>query len=84
MPANGVTGPSGLPVSGFGEGGSVARNNFGFEKRQRELSKERKKEEKRQRKLERQNAEQDAPAAPGSPEEDPEADGNPPTAYPRG
>jgi len=32
----------------------VARNHFGFEKRQRELSKERKKEEKRQRKEERQ------------------------------
>lgn len=36
----------------------MARNNFGFEKRQRELSKERKKEETRQRKLERQNADQ--------------------------
>jgi hypothetical protein len=36
----------------------VARNHFGFEKRQRELSKERKKEEKRQRKEERQNVDQ--------------------------
>jgi hypothetical protein len=36
----------------------MARNNYGFEKRQRELIKERKKEEKRQRKLDRKNAEQ--------------------------
>jgi hypothetical protein len=36
----------------------MARNNYGFEKRQRELSKERKKEEKRQRKLDRRNADQ--------------------------
>jgi hypothetical protein len=36
----------------------MARSNYGFEKRQRELSKERKKEEKRQRKLDRKNADQ--------------------------
>jgi hypothetical protein len=36
----------------------MARNNYGFEKRQRELLKERKKEEKRQKKLERSNADQ--------------------------
>ena len=35
----------------------MARNNYGFEKRQRELNKEKKKEEKRQRKLERRNIE---------------------------
>ena len=57
MPANGVTGSPGLP-SPAREGGPVARNNFGFEKRQRELSKERKKEEKRQRKQDRQNVDQ--------------------------
>ena len=34
----------------------MARNHYGFEKRQRELIKERKKEEKRQRKLDRRNA----------------------------
>jgi hypothetical protein len=33
----------------------VARNKYGIEKRQRELSKERKKEEKRQRKLDRKS-----------------------------
>jgi hypothetical protein len=55
MPANGVTGPR-LPVSGLGAGASIARNHYGFEKRQRELIKERKKEEKRQRKLDRRNA----------------------------
>ena len=38
----------------------MARNNYGFEKRQRELTKEKKKEEKRLRKLERQNV-QDPP-----------------------
>ena len=41
----------------------MARNDFGFGKRQRELSKERKKEEKRQRKLDRQNAEPGLDAA---------------------
>lgn len=34
---------------------TLARNNYGFEKRQRELSKERKKAEKLQRKLDRAN-----------------------------
>jgi len=44
----------------------VARNNFSFKKRQRELSKEQKQEEKRQRKQERQNAEEaDDAQAPG-------------------
>ena len=36
----------------------MARNNYGFEKRQRELTKEKKKEEKRLRKLERQNTQE--------------------------
>jgi hypothetical protein len=36
----------------------MARNHYGFEKRQRELIKERKKEEKRQRKLDRRNEDQ--------------------------
>jgi hypothetical protein len=35
----------------------LARNNYNFEKRQRELNKERKKEEKRQRKLQRKEPE---------------------------
>jgi hypothetical protein len=48
----------------------VARNNFGFEKRQRELTKERKKEEKRQRKLERQNVDQPPDAEQAEPGED--------------
>ena len=46
----------------------MARNNYGFEKRQRELLKERKKEEKRQRKLERKSSDQvleDATDEPG-------------------
>jgi hypothetical protein len=47
----------------------VARNNYGFEKRQRELSKERKKEEKRQRKLERRSADQASVAEPQAAEE---------------
>ena len=55
MPVNGVTGLR-PPVSGLRAGASMARNNYGFEKRQRELIKERKKEEKRQRKLDRKNA----------------------------
>ena len=52
----------------------MARNNYGFEKRQRELSKERKKEEKRQRKLDRKNADQISDAAPHEPGEKPEGD----------
>jgi primosomal protein N'' len=58
MPANGVTGP-GLPCPDLAREPPMARNHYGFEKRQRELIKERKKEEKRQRKLERRNADQD-------------------------
>jgi hypothetical protein len=53
----------------------VARNNFGFGKRQRELSKERKKEEKRQRKVDRQNADQRADATPKEPGDDSGAEG---------
>ena len=51
----------------------MARNNYGFEKRQRELSKEKKKEEKRQRKLERKSAEADEAGTPDG-EETPERD----------
>jgi hypothetical protein len=48
-------------VSGLRKGSAlVARKPYNFEKRQRELSKERKKEEKRQRKLERKNPDDDA------------------------
>jgi hypothetical protein len=61
------------PVSGFGDGGFVARDNFGFGKRQRELSKERKKEEKRQRKADRQNTDQATDAAPQEQGEEPGA-----------
>ena len=50
----------------------MARNNHGFEKRQRELSKERKKEQKRQRKLDRKTTEQAYDAAPQDPAENPE------------
>jgi hypothetical protein len=47
--------------------GSVAlpKRNYGFEKRQKELNKQRKQEEKRQRKLERSSA----PPAEGEAEE---------------
>jgi hypothetical protein len=52
----------------------MARNNYGFEKRQRELNKERKKEEKRQRKLDRRNADEAIDAAPQEPGEGSEPD----------
>jgi hypothetical protein len=44
----------------------MAKPNFGFEKRQREMAKKKKKEEKLQRKLDKKNApdETDAQAAP--------------------
>jgi hypothetical protein len=53
----------------------VARNNFNFEKRQREQNKERKKEEKRQRKLERQSPDQVADGATQESGEGAEAEG---------
>lgn len=43
-------------VSGLHRERPLARNHYGTDKRQRELSKERKKEEKRQRKLDRKSA----------------------------
>jgi hypothetical protein len=52
----------------------MARNNYGFEKRQRELIKERKKEEKRQRKLERKSADDVADSATQQPGEGSEPD----------
>jgi hypothetical protein len=54
----------------------VARNNYGFEKRQRELNKEKKKEEKRQRKLERKVDEQGSDAEPQAPDENTLAEPN--------
>jgi hypothetical protein len=53
----------------------VARNNFNFEKRQREQKKERKKEEKRQRKLDRQSTDQVADGTTQEPGEGAEAEG---------
>ena len=52
----------------------MARSNYGFEKRQRELTKEKKKEEKRQRKLERKSADEVSDAAPQEPGENLEGD----------
>lgn len=54
----------------------MARNNYGFEKRQRELIKERKKEEKRQRKLDRKSTDPVSDAEPQEPGESSEADRN--------
>jgi hypothetical protein len=47
----------------------MARKSYNFEKRQRELGKERKKEEKRQRKLDRKTADDGPDAEPGEPGE---------------
>jgi hypothetical protein len=52
----------------------MARNNYGFEKRQRELIKERKKEEKRQRKLERKSTDEVVDSATQQPGEGSEPD----------
>jgi hypothetical protein len=41
----------------------MARTNFGFDKRQKELKRKKKSEEKRQRILDRRNAVPDAPPA---------------------
>ena len=51
-------------------GDSVAKPNFNFQKRQRELAKEQKRKEKEARKAERraEQARADAPEAPGTPD----------------
>ena len=50
-------------------GGRLARHNYSFEKRQRDLAKKQKKEEKRQRKLERPDgAEGDGEAGETNPD----------------
>jgi hypothetical protein len=53
------------PSTIFTKGDPLARSNYKFEKRQKEIAKQKKKEEKRQRKLERQPPEEsDAENAP--------------------
>jgi len=53
----------------------LARPNFEYQKRQKELEKKKKKEEKLQRRLEKKNApaegDPDAPSEPGAPAADP-------------
>jgi hypothetical protein len=44
---------------------SLPKRNFGFEKRQKELNKQRKKEEKKQRKLDRGNLSSEETTAEG-------------------
>ena len=59
------------PASALSPTGSdlLARNNYGFEKRQKELRRQLKKEEKRQRKLDRaKEATEPRPDEPESPE----------------
>jgi hypothetical protein len=53
---------------------SLPKRNYGFEKRQKELTKQRKKEEKAQRKLDRAKA-----SSEGTEPEHPSPDGAPPT-----
>jgi hypothetical protein len=47
---------------------TMARTNYTWEKRQKELAKKKKKEEKRQRKLEKKKDPSDAPLAEDLPE----------------
>ena len=62
--------PGGPPSTIFTKGDTLARSNFKFEKRQKEILKKKKKEDKRQRKLERKEPEaaesENAPPAPAS------------------
>jgi len=44
----------------------LARNNYSYAKRQRELAKKKKKEEKRQRKLEKKNKQSEDAAGTGA------------------
>lgn len=55
--AVGARTPAAIPdiigINSFGEGAAVAKPNYQFQKRQKELKKKKKMEEKRQRKLEK-------------------------------
>jgi len=44
-----------LQIRTLNKDGFLARNNYSFEKRQKELARKKKKEEKKQRRLEKQN-----------------------------
>ena len=44
-----------LQILTLNKDGFLARNNYSFEKRQKELARQKKKEEKKQRRLEKQN-----------------------------
>ena len=48
----------------------MARTNYSFEKRQKELAKKKKKEEKRQRKLEKKNISDEDTENPSPPEDE--------------
>ncbi len=60
----------------------MARQNYGFEKRQREMKKNKKKEEKRQKKLERGGSTEDAPTGSELDSEMPGSEQAPPTDDP--
>ncbi len=50
----------------------MARQNYSFQKRQKELAKKKKKEEKRQRKLEKKDADELTGTGESAPDETPE------------
>ena len=76
MPASPVAGTLGPHAASAVLTGSVSlpKRNYGFEKRQKELNKQRKREEKLVRKLDRANAAADDAAAAESPSPAPPRD----------
>jgi hypothetical protein len=48
----------------YSQGGDLARSNYSFKKRQKELAKKKKKEEKRKRRLEKKGATEEALEGP--------------------
>ncbi len=54
----------------------MAKPNYSFEKRQKEIAKKKKKEEKRQSKLDKKNEEEQAPLVDGAVESDSAVEGD--------
>jgi hypothetical protein len=70
--------PKGYPVFSGKKEGSLAKNNFQFEKRKKELAKKKRQEEKRKRKLDKkEGAAEESDIQPGDNPEQPAGEGEP-------
>lgn len=67
-----------IPVFSGKKEGSLAKNNFQFEKRKKELAKKKRQEEKRKRKLDKkEGAAEESDIQPGDNPEQPSGEGEP-------